>query len=352
MLDVAKRAGVSLSTVSYALNGKRPISEETRQRVTTAIKELGYRPHPFAQGLAAGRSNVLAILFPAIERGLGFTELEFVANAAHTASKKGYHLVLWQTESNDPAELGELTQQGLVGGVILMEIHEHDERVRLLQELNFPFSIIGRCEECDSNFVDIEFKQTMDDALTHLTMLGHSHIAFINQSQASYEAGYGPVVRTTQAFEDYIRKDALTGMVRFCHPSKNAGYEAFNALIDEDPNLTAVVTMNERAIPGIMSAIADHGWKIPDDFSIIIIVTSTRTAEMVVPKLTTFEPPSAELSCLATELLIKQLEGTGEEHSGTLIPCHLVVGDSSGPCRRNYRPQDPFGKEVPPLRAG
>jgi len=122
MLDVAKRAKVSLSTVSYALNGTRPISEETRQRVTNAMEELGYRPHPLARGLASKHSRILAILFPAIERGLGITELDFVASAANAASKNGYHLVVWSADTNDPAELSELTQQGLVDGVILMEV--------------------------------------------------------------------------------------------------------------------------------------------------------------------------------------------------------------------------------------
>jgi DNA-binding LacI/PurR family transcriptional regulator len=336
MLDVAKKARVSLSTVSYALNGTRPISEKTRKRIASAMEELGYRPHPLARGLASKHSRILAILFPTIERGLGITELEFVTGAAHAASTNGYHLVVWSAETNDPEELKQLTRQGLVDGVILMEVHINDTRVNLLRKSGFPFSMIGRCDDDRDGYVDIDFNQTIHETLEYLARLGHTHIAFLNQSQAAFDEGYGPVVRTKAAFEEYIRSSGLNGVTRFCRPSPQAGYEAFQTLLQEDPDLTAVISMNERAIPGVMRAIADRGWKIPDDFSLVALVSSVRMTEMMVPKVTTMEPPSAELGRLAIGLLIKHLEGNGNENPRILIPCRLIVGDSSGPCRRFY----------------
>ena len=340
MHDVAKRANVSLSTVSYALNGTRPISEETRLRIFTAMDELEYRPHPLARGLASKHSRILAILFPAVERGLGITELEFVASTADAASKNGYHLVLWSDQTNDPNELRQLTRQGLVDGVILMEIHMNDRRVNLLREINFPFSMIGRCNGDFNRYVDIDFDQTIRETITYLSDLGHTSIAYLNQSQASYEAGYGPTVRTHASFEECIRSSGLRGIARFCRPARQAGYDQFNSLLEDQPDLTAIVTMNERAIPGILQAIAEHGWKIPDDFSLVAIVSSVRMAEMMLPRLTTMEPPSAELGRLATELLIKELEGDGDKNSQILIPCRLVLGDSSGPCLRKTGHQE------------
>ncbi len=333
MLDVAKRAKVSLSTVSYALNGTRPISEKTRQRIRKAMEELGYRPHLLARGLASKRSRILAIIFPAIERGLGVTELEFVASAAHAASKHGYHLVVWSAETNDPNELDQLTRQGLVDGVILMEVHINDLRVNLLRKTRFPFAMIGRCDDDRDGSVDIDFKQTMDEAVQYLSKLGHTHIAYLNQSQAAYEAGYGPVLRTQAAFKEAIRSSGLQGVTRFCPPSPQDGYETFKALIEEHPDLTAVITMNDRANPGIMRALAERKWNVPGDFSIVAIVSSVRMAEMMVPTLTTMEPPSTELGRIATELLINHLEGTGDGNPRILIPCRLVLGDSSGPCK-------------------
>ena len=144
MSDVAKRAGVAVSTVSYALNGTRPISEETRQRIFAVMEELGYQPHTLARGLASKRSRIIALLFPAPERGFGITELEFVTSGAEAARENGYHLVLWPSEMHDPNELRQLTQQGLADGVVVMEVHMNDERINLLRDIGFTFSMIGR----------------------------------------------------------------------------------------------------------------------------------------------------------------------------------------------------------------
>ena len=124
MQDVAKHAGVAVMTVSYAINGTRPISEETRQRIFAAMEEMGYRPNVLARGLASKRSRIVALLLPAAKRGLGLTELEFVMSATEVARENGYHLVLWPTEIRDPRALQQLMQRGLVYGVIVLETHD------------------------------------------------------------------------------------------------------------------------------------------------------------------------------------------------------------------------------------
>jgi DNA-binding LacI/PurR family transcriptional regulator len=336
MLDVAKRANVALSTVSYALNNTRPVSDETRQRIFKAMEELGYRPHALARGLASKRSRIIALLFPAPERGLGITELEFVTTAADAARENGYNLILWPSEMHDPEELRLFAQQGLVDGVIVMEVRLNDERINLLREIGFPFSMIGRCADTDGlGYTDIDFERTMQEAVAYLAGLGHKHIAFLNQSQSSFNSGYGPVVRTQAEFPKAIQTAGVEGISRFCRPAPQAGYEACKELLAECPDLTALITMNERAVPGVMRALADRNWRIPDDFSLVVIASSARMAEMMTPPLTTSDIPVAELGRLGVELLIQQLEVEEREALHELIPCRLVVRGSTGPCLRN-----------------
>ncbi|MCS7222169.1 MAG: LacI family DNA-binding transcriptional regulator [Anaerolineae bacterium] len=335
MLDVARKAGVALSTVSYALNGTRPISEETRRRIFAAIEELGYRPHALARGLASKRSRIIALLFPTPERGFGITELEFVTSAADAAKERGYHLILWPTGIHDLSELERLTQQGLADGVVVMEVHMNDERINLLRKNGVLFSMIGRCTDPTGiSYVDIDFEWSMQEVVRYLSALGHTHIAFLNQSQAAFDAGYGPVVRTHIGFRRAVQDAELNGIARFCRAAPWAGYEAFNELLTECPDLTAIVTMNERAIPGIMQAIADRGWHIPEDFSLVGIASSARLAEMTIPPLTTADAPIAEMGRLGVELLINQLEAQERSTSQMLLPCSLVIRGSSGPSRR------------------
>lgn len=331
--DVAKRASVSVSTVSYAINGTRPISEETRQRVFAAMDELGYRPNALARGLASKKSRIIALLLPTTRRGLGLTEIEFVISASQTAREHGYHLVLWSTEIRDANELQQLMKQGLVDGVIVMEIHEQDERIDLLRKIDFPFSMIGRTQDNSGiNHVDINFGQTMKIVLDHLTELGHTHIAFLNQSGEEYEAGYGPAVRSQRWFLQELEARGLQGITKFCEACSEEGYTAVNELLAKDPDLTAIIVMNDWAIPGILRAIADRGWRIPDDISIVSIVTAAPLAEMTSPTITTAEAPAHELGRLGTEMLIQQLEGKKKEFSEVLIPCKLTIRESTAKC--------------------
>ncbi len=335
MADVARHANVAISTVSYAINGTRPISEKTRQRIFSAMDELGYRPNVLARGLASKRSRIIALLFVAPERGLGITELEFVTSAADAAQEHGYHLVLWSSGIQDPEELRRLTKQGLVDGVVVMEVHLNDRHVNMLREISFPFTMIGRCAEAaDISYVDIHFEQTIKEAVHYLKKLGHSKIAFLNHSQEEFDAGYGPAVRAHNWFKKIAETENINGITRFCRAMPIAGWKAFNDLLEEQPDLTALVTMNDRTIPGIMQAVTERNWRVPDDFSLISIVSSARAAEMMVPPLTTMDPPSTQMGRLGAELLIQQLEGQTQSASQMLLPCTLVVRDSSGPCRR------------------
>jgi DNA-binding LacI/PurR family transcriptional regulator len=338
MLDVAKRAGVALSTVSYALNGTRPISEETRQRIFQAMDELGYRPHALARGLASKRSRILSLLFSAPERGLGTTELEFVTSAAEAARENGYHLVLWSSEIHNLHELRQLIRQGLADGVIVMEVRLHDDRVDLLRENGFPFTMIGRCADTAGiAYVDIDFEKTTHEAVNYLAGLGHRHIAFLNHSQAEFDAGYGPAVRAHADFQNAIQAAGIEGVTRLCRATPAAGDVALRELLAECPDLTALIAMNDRALPGVIQAIAAQGWRIPDDFSLVAMVSSARVAEMVMPPLTTMTAPGGELGRLSVELLIQQLETQEQPALQQLLPCRLDVRGSSGPCRRNRR---------------
>jgi DNA-binding LacI/PurR family transcriptional regulator len=264
---------------------------------------------------------------------LGLTEIEFVISASKAAREHGYHLVLWSTEIRDANELQQLMQQGLVDGVIVMEIHEQDERIDLLRKINFPFSMIGRTQDNSNiNYVDISFGQTMNIVLEHLSECGHTHIAFLNQSREEYDTGYGPVVRSHRWFLKEIEARGLHGTTIFCEASSEDGYTAVNDLIAQDPDLTAIVVMNDWAVPGILRAITDRGWHIPNDISIVSIVTAAPLAEMTSPTITTAEAPAYELGRLGTEMLIEQLEGTNKEFSEILIPCRLTIRESTAKC--------------------
>ena len=135
MADIASRAGVALSTVSYVLSGKRPVSDEMRERILAAIDELGYKPNGAARALASGATHTIALFLPSPNWDLVPVQQTFVAGATQATSDKGYGLLL-STQATDPQTIARLIETHRADGVILMETLLDDERVeRLIQSL-------------------------------------------------------------------------------------------------------------------------------------------------------------------------------------------------------------------------
>jgi DNA-binding LacI/PurR family transcriptional regulator len=315
------------------LSGKRSVSEETKQRVMRAIAELDYQPHAFARGLASKRTQTIALLFPALAKGHSEMRLEFVAQAAEVAAEHGYAFLLWSAPDND-AEILQLTQQGRVDGLLLMEVNEHDSRVELLKKHNYPFSLIGHCQQNDGiSFVDLDFDHAIATAVTHLAELGHRRIALFNFSALQIAAGYGPAIRSLRSFEQSIKQYGLEGISVNHETSFQSGYDATRALLARDPAVSAAIVLQDASIGGVFQALHSLGLRIPEDFSIVTLL-SKRSAEMMTPMLTAIDFPAAEMGRRGAEMLIQQLEGKLTAPVQLLLRVGLTIRQSSGP----YRP--------------
>ncbi len=330
--DVARLADVSVSTVSYVLSGIRPISAATALKVRAAMDELGYQPNAFARGLASRRTRTLGLMFPTPERGLGVTELEFITSAAQACREAKYQMVLWTTQIHESAELKALTGSGLVDGVIVMEVRLVDERIDLLREAGLPFTLIGQTQNTqDLSYVDIDFEATVREAVRHLTELGHTQIALLTRSESEFIDRYGPTVRVNDAFAAVMAQRGLTPRALPCADDPEAGRVAFADFLDDSPDLSAIISMNDRATIGVIDAIEGAGWSVPGDFSVMSLVTSATVAQLSRPRLTTLAPQTALLSQRAVHKLVAQIEGTDPPDESPLLPCLLDMGASTGP---------------------
>jgi DNA-binding LacI/PurR family transcriptional regulator len=302
------------------------------------MDELGYRPHIHARALASKRSRIIALLCPPTRRGLGETELEYVTSAVEAARGLDYHLVLWTSEYDDRRELLHLVRQGLVDGMIVMEVHEKDPRIDVLRETQIPFTMIGRNKDASlSSWADIDFDRTFREAAEYLAKLGHRRIGFLNQSREVFEQGYGPALRAHEAFDKACVEYGITGRQRFCPAAPKDGFAALEALLDADPRITAVQVMNDRALPGVLQAAAVRGLRVGEDLSVVAMVSSARAAESCLPALTALEAPGSQLARIGVERLVELIEGRGSDLPGLLVPCDLVVRSSTGPRREDIQ---------------
>jgi DNA-binding LacI/PurR family transcriptional regulator len=329
LADVAKRAGVSLSTASYVMSGKRPISDDTRQRVLAAMDELGFQPNNQGRALASGKSRAVALLYPLKTSVATTMPLDFVISAAAAAEARGYLLVL-STNDNTDDHLLSMIERGFVDGYILMEIALHDSRVDLLKQRRLPFTMIGHCAENDGlDYVDVDFDFAVESALDYLTKLGHRNFAMVNRIATDPVYGYGPAVRSRLAFEAGIARRGLFGLAIPCEATPEAGVTALNLILDEFPQITAVIAMNGEAASGLLHCASDRGVSIPNDLSVFGVL-SPRTAELLVPQLTSVDFPAEEMGRSGVEFLIDALEGGDHQPQQLLFQPSITVRASTG----------------------
>ena len=328
--DIAKRAGVAVSTVSYAISGNRPISEEVKKRIRRAMAELDYQPNPMARALAGKGTRILGLILDPLDRSLGITEIELLSRAAEAARSMNYHLTLLTDDSRNLSVLEEIIADKLFDGFILMEIHKEDERVRFLSEKGLPFVIIGRDESSqDFRSVDIDFEKTAEQVLAHVKEKGHREAGFINQSLNAFNRGYGPAVAMKASLEKTARRLGIKLNTRFCLPSREEGENVAFTLLKENPGLTVLLVMNDQALPGILKGISALELSVPKDLSLISLLSSSKLAEMFHPSLTHMEIPSRELGWHGVCRLVEILEGRQENRGMILIPGTLHIGEST-----------------------
>jgi DNA-binding LacI/PurR family transcriptional regulator len=296
------------------------------------MRDLDYSPNALARGLASRRSGIIAMLYPLLERGISLSGRDHIWAAAEEARTAGYNMLLWTTAIDDVDGLGELVQQGLVEGVILMEVRRNDPRVSFLSDAGIPFSEIGRSgNEGAAPYVDTDFNSTAVDALAYLDGLGHRTVVFVNHPRSTIDAGYGLAVNFQAAMESAAQTLGIELLSIACDTQFRAGYDAFTALATARPDVSAIVSTNERALVGVMEAASRLGREMPADLSVVALLSSAETAESAIPSLTTVSPPPYEMGRMAMASLLECLDSGVREGAQTLVASRLTVRESTGP---------------------
>jgi DNA-binding LacI/PurR family transcriptional regulator len=333
MRDVAEAAGVSIATVSFVVNDSKRVAPATRRKIELAMAELGFRPNKVARALASRRTQIIALVYPALEHPMA-TAMDFLISASRAATAADHQLVVWLV-SYDGNELAALVGQQLVDGVLLMEVQLDDPRVAVLQDLGIPFAVIGRTRDvAELCYVDIDFDTTMQVAMDHLAELGHTRIAFINGSQDDPGfASYGPWVRSEIAYRDLTAARGIDPVVLQSRQGVRAGRAAAAELIGTAPDTTAVIMAVETAAAGLVVELGRLGRPVPHNISVVTINGMPDIAASCNPPLTVVTAPGTELGRLGVEALLSQFDPNAPLRR-ELRTGELILGESTGPVLR------------------
>ena len=330
--DVAKAAGVSIPTVSRILNNKEYIADETRQRVREAIRMLGYAPHTQARRLRGGASMTLALHHP-IESPhelSSVVETPYITGAAAAASEKEYFLDSLISQLT-PGSLLNMYRSNQIDGIILLQVCMDDWRVNLLRQNAYPFVMIGRCADLEGlSFIDLYFEDAMIRAFDYLVELGHRDIGFLTYPQSWRKTGIGPAVRSLEGYKHALKEYGLRSCYREIGlNSVEEGFEGTNDLLQENPELTAIITVSHLTAAGSIKAPAPHGRSVPQDCSVMAIGFGGNLASVVTPSLTTLEWSPYEISYQATILMTETLANEQLPAQQILVQPKLVVREST-----------------------
>ncbi|WP_267276542.1 LacI family DNA-binding transcriptional regulator [Arthrobacter sp. CDRTa11] len=295
------------------------------------MTDLNYTPNALAQGLAGKRTGIIALIFPIGEVGFNLTDFEYIQAASEQARSEGYHLLLWPYSANDVQELRRVVSQGIVEGVVLMEVRTVDERVSFLLDAHLPFTTIGRTGGFQSQpFVDADFEAAGNMALEYVLGLGHTDLAYLTRSQEELDAGHGPVVRMQDAVLAAAEARGVRLPVFTVSPTFNDGWNAFEKIREKSPRMTALLTFNEPAVPGFVAAAAEHGVRIPRDMSVVGLNSSDEGSRTSHPNLTSFSPNHRDVAKLAVNYLIRRLQGEDPAAFQKLLKPELTDRGSAG----------------------
>lgn len=329
--DVAKAAGVAISSVSRVLNGHTS-NRETIERVQRAVREVGYVPSAVAQSLKTQQTGQVAFA------------MEDVGNAAYLAMVRtiqpvlreaGYRLLLHSTggDVHDEIEVLESLSQRYVDGLVLCPIRVTDEHVRALAAPAVPVVVIGSLpDDVQVDNVRADSRRGARLAMEHLTGQGRRRIALID--------GPADTVPGRSRYLGYQDGLAAAGMaeqpelVSFTDFSLGEGAKAAAAMLRREPRPDAFFAANDVLALGVLQAVREAGLSVPDDVA-VVGMDDTELAETAWPQLSSVSLGAAERGRLAAELLLERLGQTDRAPQRLTVSPQLVVRASSQPHSSN-----------------
>lgn len=332
--DVAKIAGVSRATVSYVINDNSTqgvaISDETRQRVLSAVAELGYVINAGAQALRSGDTKTIGVMLPIYENPY-FWE---IFNGVSIAAKEANYNVLLANSVFDPEQtnqtITELSEQRVDGLLLLVEFASLPAPVmEQLRKSTHPIVEGSSSEASEFDLILQDYSEGMKAIMSHLFELGHRHIGYLHGVQKSTTQGQDRLNAFQEAFiESGFAFDPK--WIYRCGQTMEDGYQKALEILQQPDKPTAIVAINDLLGMATIRASTDLGLSLPDDLSIASF-DDIPFAKFSVPRLTTVATSPDQNGRDAVRLLLKRLADPQRQREIIRADWQLKIRESTGP---------------------
>lgn len=326
--DVARRAGVSSTTVSYVINKTRFVSPDTEARIRQAIQELDYRPNHIARSLRAKRTMTVGMIVSDIANPF---YADVVRGVEDVLSEKHYSLILCNTDEVPERELAtlQLLAQKKVDGLIIVATGCNVDPLREANNAGLPIVLVDR--QLPGDWLDtvlVDDQSGAYEATRHLLQLGHRRIGAILG-----RTGISTTDRRRQGYETALHDFGVAvdlALIQNGYSTIEGGVAAAGILLDLDPRPTAIFAANNLMTVGLFLTIKQRGLRCPEDMAVVSFDDMVWLSAFT-PGLTTITQPNYDLGKQAAELLMDRLTGKSPTSPRIVVlPSRLIVRESCG----------------------
>lgn len=329
--DVAKKAGVSISTVSRVINDSKPVSPESRRKVLDAIKKLNYQPNEVARSLVTKKSKLIGVIVDDI--GSHYVA-QIVRGIEEIGRMYDYDILLSSSYGNPETEsrFVKLLMTKQVEGIILVSEILNTKLLDYMEDMNMKFIYWNKYYNIESlDTIVLDHKKAMTDIMEYLIENNHKNIMYVSQELEGVD---NIEVEKIEAYEDCLKSigskpNVYTLEGRATYQAYNAGEDILNIIRKE--NITAVVCCHDNIAIGLNNYFYDNYIEVGKDIS-LVGYGDIKSASICRPSLTTIREPYYDIGAVAVRRILKSIENSkidSRDDSEIVLPMRLIERKST-----------------------
>ena len=327
IIDIAKLAGVSKSTVSRYLNNGY-VSVEARDKIKRLLDETGFTPQRQAKGMRTKKTNLIGVIVPKISSE---TPARVVEGITEVLSCNGYDILIANTNLSIEKELEYLNifKSNQVDGIIFMATKVTDKHIEVIKNLEVPIVVVAQDIENSPSVYFDEFQAT-EDITNYLIKKGHEKIAYIGV----YEEDKAVGLYRKQAYIKTLKNNNIKinyENIKIGDFNEKSGYRLAKEIMEGEDNPKAIVAVTDNLALGAIEYLIDNGYKIPEDIAVVGMGDS-KISRVITPKLTTVHYHYKTAGRKSAEIILDELDRSIEKDKSMIkkvkLNCLLVERNS------------------------
>lgn len=327
IIDIAKLAGVSKSTVSRYLNNGY-VSDATREKIKKVLEETGFTPQRQAKSMRSKKTNLIGVIVPKISSE---TPSRVVEGITEILSPNGYDILIANTNLSIEKEIEYLNifKSNQVDGIIFMATKVTDNHVEIMKRLEVPIVIVAQDVE---NFPSVYFDEfkAVEDVINYLIKKGHKKFGYIGV----YEEDKAVGLYRKQAFIETLKNNNINinyDNIKIGDFSESSGYILAKDIMEGEGTPTAIIAVTDSLALGTIEYLKENGYKIPEGIAVMGMGDS-KISRVITPKLTTVHYHYKTAGRKSAEIILNELNGDMEKNKNTIskvkLSCLLVERNS------------------------